>query len=205
MSSREERSSASRGSESGGEGRRHLRALFATWREVKGETTREERMTYASRVIGRPVFTWRYLSPGEARAIINTLRKEGTTMPRERRNTVEIRERGGRIYVRGRTFPVRGLLREYGLEFDNREGHWWGTLEAPFDEFLRALEDAGVEVTVKGRAEEESARHGAGAQGRLPQMLQDEDFWFLVADVLTELRALIREMRERGRKEGNNG
>jgi hypothetical protein len=175
------------------------------WREVKGNTTREERMLYASRVIGRHVFTWRDLSPGEARAIINALRKEGTTMPRERRNTVEIRERGGRIYVRGRTFPVRGLLREYGLEFDNREGHWWGTLEAPLDEFMHALEDAGVEVVMRGKAEGEKQEQTAGGAGRLPSMLYDEGFWFLIADTITELRALIREMRERNRKEESHG
>jgi hypothetical protein len=205
MSSRDASWNASRGSGSGGDDRRHLRALFATWREIMGDTTREERMLYASRVLGRHVFTWRDLSPGEARAIITALRKEETTMPRERRNVVEIRERGGRIYVRGRTFPVRGLLREYGLEFDNREGHWWGTLEAPLDEFMRALEDAGVEVTVRGRAEEAHGERAPGGAGHLPKMLQDEDFWFLVADVLTELRALIREMREERKGGKNNG
>jgi hypothetical protein len=170
-----------------------------------GDTTREERMLYASRVLGRHIFSWRDLSPGEARAIMKSLRKEGTTMPRERRNTVEIRERGGRVYVRGRTFPVRGLLREYGLEFDNREGHWWGTLEAPLDEFMEALESAGVEVIVKGKAEETKGERAAEGAGSLPKMLCDEDFWFLVADVLTELRALIREMRERNRKEESHG
>jgi hypothetical protein len=205
MSSRDESWSASRGSESGEDGRRHLRALFATWREVMGNTTREERMLYASRVLGRHVFTWRDLSPEEARAIITALRKEETTMPRERRNTVEIRERGGRIYVRGRTFPVRGLLREYGLEFDNREGHWWGTLEAPLDELMEALENAGVEVVMRGKAEEAREERATGGARHLPSMLQDDDFWFLVADVLTELRSLIREMRERSRKEGGNG
>jgi len=126
-------------------------------------------------------------------------------MARERRNTVEIRERGGRIYVRGRTFPIRGLLREYGLEFDNREGHWWGTLEAPLDEFMEAIENAGVEVIMRGRTEEARGERPAGGAGQLPSMLTDDDFWFLVADVLTELRALIREMRERNRKEESHG
>lgn len=120
-----------------------------------------------------------------------------------KRQTIFVSADKDMLFIRGRTYLVRDVLKRHGLKFEGSSKMWVGKPRS-VEDLLKEIEEAGGFIEMEPINSHPGERDNVLRRTSIEDFALDEELQDLVKDLMRELLSLCRDIREilSKRKEG---